>query len=423
MSIRPKRWFPRPPFHGGSALYLLQRVGTVAERHNGSGTGAPWPPLRHLGPDPAHDRLQAPTWGPAAPTLLRVVGVMPTLRLLFLALVLLVAAGTLVSLTWADARHAERLAKGIRIGGLEVGGLTREQAAARVWDRFRSRAMRSVRVRAGRRIYVLSARRAGVRWRIPSAVDRAYEHSRAGSVLERGWRALTGTRVEREFGLEPTVSTQAVRRFVDRVAEGSARPAVGARLDIGVSAVRVTKERTGRRLAAPERLRRRIAGAFVSTTSPRQFSAPVRRVEPTTTRASLLDRTPMVVTVSRSDRRARLFERGRLVRSYRVAVGEPEYPTPTGRFEVQTMQRDPVWNVPDSAWAGELAGKTIPAGDPRNALVARWIGFDGAVGFHGTKSLESLGRAASRGCVRMSRDDVISLYGRVRVGTPVLVGS
>lgn len=81
-----------------------------------------------------------------------------------------------------------------------------------------------------------------------------------------------------------------------------------------------------------------------------------------------------------------------------------------------------MWNVPDSPWAGKLAGKTIPAGDPRNALVARWIGFDGAVGFHGTKSLGSLGRAASRGCVRMSRADVIALFGQVDVGTPVVVG-
>ena len=66
------------------------------------------------------------------------------------------------------------------------------------------------------------------------------------------------------------------------------------------------------------------------------------------------------------------------------------------------MQKNPPWNVPQSAWAGDLAGETIPGGDPRNPLVARWIGFNGSVGFHGTASAGSLGTAASHGCIRMA---------------------
>ena len=98
-----------------------------------------------------------------------------------------------------------------------------------------------------------------------------------------------------------------------------------------------------------------------------------------------------------------------------------KYPTPLGQFSVQTKQVDPVWNVPNSDWAGDLAGKSIPGGDPRNPLVARWIGFNGSVGFHGTKSIDSLGRSASHGCVRMAPGDVIDLFERVEVGTPVVV--
>ena len=116
-----------------------------------------------------------------------------------------------------------------------------------------------------------------------------------------------------------------------------------------------------------------------------------------------------------------VFRRGDLVKTYKVAVGEPKYPTPTGRFDVQSMQKNPTWNVPKSEWAGDLAGEVIPGGDPKNPLVARWIGFNGSVGFHGTKSIGSLGSAASHGCVRMRPDDVIDLYERVQPGTPVLV--
>jgi lipoprotein-anchoring transpeptidase ErfK/SrfK len=85
------------------------------------------------------------------------------------------------------------------------------------------------------------------------------------------------------------------------------------------------------------------------------------------------------------------------------------------------MQKNPAWNVPQSEWAGSLAGETIPGGDPRNPLVARWIGFNGSVGFHGTASAGSLGSAASHGCIRMNPSDVIDLFGRVRPSTPVLV--
>ena len=81
---------------------------------------------------------------------------------------------------------------------------------------------------------------------------------------------------------------------------------------------------------------------------------------------------------------------------------------------------DPSWHVPNSAWAGSLAGQVIPPG-PADPLKARWIGiFDGA-GIHGTDELSSLGSAASHGCVRMAIPDVIDLYDRVQVGDPIYI--
>ena len=135
----------------------------------------------------------------------------------------------------------------------------------------------------------------------------------------------------------------------------------------------------------------------------------------------IFDAQPVAVTVSRSERKARVFRRGAFVKSYTVAVGTAEYPTPVGEYVVQTMQNNPNWNVPKSEWAGSLAGQVIPGGDPRNPLVARWIGFNGSVGFHGTASAGSLGSAASHGCIRMAPPDVIDLFKRVDVGTPILV--
>jgi lipoprotein-anchoring transpeptidase ErfK/SrfK len=127
------------------------------------------------------------------------------------------------------------------------------------------------------------------------------------------------------------------------------------------------------------------------------------------------------ISVDRGSRLVRLFKHLRRVRTYRVAVGAAGYDTPAGMHHVLYKERDPTWHVPNRAWAGSLAGMTIPPGDARNPLKARFIALGGGVGFHGTADLASIGQAASHGCIRMTVPDVISLYNRTPVGTPVLI--
>lgn len=76
--------------------------------------------------------------------------------------------------------------------------------------------------------------------------------------------------------------------------------------------------------------------------------------------------------------------------------------------------------MPNSAWAGSLAGQTIPPG-PQDPLKARWMGIFNGAGIHGTDVLSSLGSAASHGCIRMAIPDVIALYAQTPLGTPVYI--
>ena len=75
-------------------------------------------------------------------------------------------------------------------------------------------------------------------------------------------------------------------------------------------------------------------------------------------------------------------------------------------------------------FASGVIVKRIPPG-PANPLGERWIGFahgEGwTIGIHGTPNPELLGRAVSHGCVRMRNADVVGIYERVRIGTPVVV--
>ncbi len=84
------------------------------------------------------------------------------------------------------------------------------------------------------------------------------------------------------------------------------------------------------------------------------------------------------------------------------------------------MAVNPAWHVPQSDWAGSLAGTVVPPG-PSNPIKSRWMGIYNGAGIHGTDAISSLGTAASHGCIRMAIPDVAELSEQVDVGTPVYI--
>jgi hypothetical protein len=95
-----------------------------------------------------------------------------------------------------------------------------------------------------------------------------------------------------------------------------------------------------------------------------------------------------------------------LVRSYTVAVGSRRYRTPTGRYAVSSVELNPWWHPPDSPWARRE--KVTPPG-PDNPMGPAKLNFHELYFLHGTPWEQSLGSAASHGCVRMARADVLEL--------------
>ena len=116
------------------------------------------------------------------------------------------------------------------------------------------------------------------------------------------------------------------------------------------------------------------------------------------------------IVVSIPERRLAIVERGRVKRVYRVAVGAHESPSPTGRFRiVNKVARPGYWH-----------NGTVVAPGSDNPVGSRWIGLDLAhYGIHGTNEPDSIGQAASHGCVRMGQRDLEELFAKVRVGDEV----
>ena len=95
-------------------------------------------------------------------------------------------------------------------------------------------------------------------------------------------------------------------------------------------------------------------------------------------------------------------------RTYNVAIGTPAYPTPTGTFTISRIVWNPGWVPPNSKWArGKRARGPQDPGNPMK--VAKIFFKQPDYYIHGTGHVESLGTAASHGCLRMHPDEVAEL--------------
>jgi lipoprotein-anchoring transpeptidase ErfK/SrfK len=150
---------------------------------------------------------------------------------------------------------------------------------------------------------------------------------------------------------------------------------------------------------------------FQDTSKQTPASSPPERLPP----ESSIQQVRLVVRLKK--RKVDVYKNRVLQVSYPVAIGQPGWETPTGKFKVIEMQKNPGWTHP-------LTQKVVPPGR-NNPLGERWIAFwtDGKnyIGFHGTPDRTSIGKAASHGCVRMYNEHVRELYQLVQPGTPVIV--
>ncbi len=121
-------------------------------------------------------------------------------------------------------------------------------------------------------------------------------------------------------------------------------------------------------------------------------------------------RGPFHARVYKSDFRLDLYAQDTFVKSFRVGLGG-ENPTPVGEWIVRTRMRNPTYFPSESA----KDKRVIPPNDPANPLGGFWVSLEGTTGdavgqvgfgIHGTNEPESIGKAASLGCVRMINEEV-----------------
>jgi lipoprotein-anchoring transpeptidase ErfK/SrfK len=338
--------------------------------------------------------------------------------ILLAAVAVAITAGGAYAYFWENGR-ADVLAAGITVAGLDVGGMHANRAHAVLEQRVVGALERPLRLTAGSHSFVVDPGRAGLRVDVDGMLAQAVQESRGGGLAHRFLRDLEGRRVQAAIPLRATLARAALARTVANVALVVDRPARPATVVPTATSLHVVPERTGVAVDQPA-LRAEVAAALLRPAGPRTIAVPVRTVEPRWTTTTLPRRYPAFILVDREAFTLRLYRDLKLAKKYAIAVGQAGLETPAGLYRINDKQIDPSWHVPNSAWAGSLAGRVIPPG-PSDPIKARWMGFWDGAGIHGTDETWSIGHAASHGCIRMTIADVEQLYPLVPLGTPIYV--
>jgi hypothetical protein len=319
-----------------------------------------------------------------------------------------------------DSTQKDEIAEGVTIGGVDVGGLDEEAAARLVRRKLLAPLQGSLRVSFRDETWELPGEKLKIRADVEAAVDEAIEESRDGGLPGRIVRYVSGGEVEESITPNVTYFEPAINRFVRRIAEDVNREPQNADVEPSGAELIVVAGKDGLKLR-DNLLEKELEAAVLNANAPDEIVARAHSVAPEITTDEVAAQYPTYLTLDRSNFTLRLWKDLKLAKTYTVAVGAEGFATPEGLYQIESMEENPVWNVPESDWAGSLAGQTIPPG-PENPIKARWMGIFEGAGIHGTEETSSLGTAASHGCVRMSIPDVEELYEEVEVGTPIYLG-
>jgi lipoprotein-anchoring transpeptidase ErfK/SrfK len=273
-----------------------------------------------------------------------------------------------------------------------VGGLSPAQATDVVRDYF----ARPLTIRIGRSTLRVTPRELGASAYVGDAV-------KAARVSPPG----------RNVPLKVKVSQRGIDRYLAKLGKRFDRAPVDSRLLLRNGKPFVTKDVRGRRLDVKPLSRALVF--YLKTHARELIQGRFEAVAPRVTRRSIGD----VIVIRRGVNKLELYDGMKLRRTFGVATGTSQYPTPLGRFHIVVKWRDPWWYPPASDWAKDA--KPIPPG-PGNPLGTRWMGLSAPlVGIHGTPDAASIGYSASHGCIRMLIPEVEWLFEQVEIGTPVFV--
>jgi lipoprotein-anchoring transpeptidase ErfK/SrfK len=346
---------------------------------------------------------------------------MRTRLIILAAFVAFLGIGGVAGAYFYDESNKDLIAEGVKVNGVPIGGMTRVQAEKKLSATLLAPLDRPVKVSYKDRTFTLSQKAAAIGIDIRGSVDKALKTSQQGDMFSRSWRNLRNKSLNTELAADVSYNNKSIGKLVKRVRKSLERTPVDAKVDLSKGFIDQHGSKTGLRVKY-NTLAKEVETTLLDPGNTQTVKVQTSVVQPKVTTAALAKKYPAVLIVDRDSFQLTLYKHLKKAKTYGIAVGQVGLDTPAGLYTIQNKAVNPAWHVPNSAWAGDLAGKVISGDDPSNPIKARWLGVYDGVGVHGTSDDASIGSRASHGCIRMHVPDVEELYDQVPVGAPIYIG-
>jgi lipoprotein-anchoring transpeptidase ErfK/SrfK len=336
------------------------------------------------------------------------------LTLGFAAVLVLLLGGAAFAGFRYDQSASTRVLPGVRIHGINVGEMTRAQALQAIQPAADRILDRDITVEAAGKTWQTTPRKLGTRVDVERAVDEAVSLSDSLSWPSRLYHRLLNKSVNEQIALPITYRKGPVASFVAKVARAVAVSPRDASLDVVEGEVVKVRSAEGQGLRKG-RAEKAVLGALRAGRSSIELT--VRTVAPSVSDEDLGE----TIIVRVGENRLYLYRGFSVVKTYSVATGQPEYPTPLGHFQIVNKRINPTWVNPALDTWGAGSPAYIPPG-PDNPLGTRALDISApGIRIHGTPDDDSIGTYASHGCIRMHIPESEELFGLVEIGTPVII--
>src|SRR4029453_19322941 len=243
--------------------------------------------------------------------------------LLAIVVAVLLGAGTAFAAYGYDRSSRTRILPGVRVGGIAVGGMTRDQAIRAVTARADTSLAGDLLVTAAGYSWHVTPAALGTRADVNGAVDQAFAAADGLSLLSRVFYRVAGESVHADIPVKYAHDQGKVRAFVQQAYDEVTEPAVDAGMELVGDEVVMRKSKPG------EELKAQGATARILRAIDRRLSSvqvPVKAVEPKVTAATL----GKTIVVDLSENQLYLYDGFKVEREYPVATAAPGYSTPVG---------------------------------------------------------------------------------------------
>jgi lipoprotein-anchoring transpeptidase ErfK/SrfK len=234
--------------------------------------------------------------------------------------------------------------------------------------------------------------------------------------------ATSSVDIPARYSADSTVVANAVAKFVANIASHTNCKVLNSKRKIVKRRLKITKSRVGlsvNQKATVSAVTTAVVSELAAGGSHQAtVTVTIKSTKPKTT-AKNIGKTIVVVL---RERRVYLYSGSKTQKKYRCAIGKAGHRTPTGTFKIVRKVKLPTWYNPGSGWAKNMPASIAPGANNPLGLRALYLNASG-IRIHGIPKSEnsSIGHAASHGCIRLTNHNILDLYPRVKVGTPVYI--